>query len=73
MYCTYPNRSGLSMDMNKLLADFASYISRMTDQQLRQSMDDAMCHSIDSDTLLTPEEMSCRVLSETILQQYDED
>lgn len=61
------------MDVNKLFADFVSYVSKMTDRQIKQSMDDAVRHSIDSDMLLMPEEMPSHVLSENILQQYDED
>lgn len=60
------------MDMSKLFADFVSCVSKMTDRQIKQSMDDAVRHSIDSDMLLMPEELLCHVLSENILQQYDE-
>lgn len=60
------------MDMNKLFADFVSYVSKMTDRQIKQSMDDAVRHSIDSDMLLMPEETTRYVLSENILQQHDE-
>ena len=45
------------MDMNKLFADFTEYVSSMTSQQVRQSLSDAMLHSMDSDKLLTAEEL----------------
>ena len=43
------------MDMNKLFADFTEYVSSMTSQQVKESLSDAMLHSMDSDELLTAE------------------
>ena len=45
------------MDMNKLFADFTEYVSSMTSQQVKESLSDAMLHSMDSDELLTAEEL----------------
>ena len=59
------------MDMNKLFADFTEYVSSMTSQQVRQSLSDAMLHSMDSAKLLTAEELPDMTMENTPTQSID--
>ena len=59
------------MDMNKLFADFTEYVSSMTSQQVKESLSDAMLHSMDSDELLTAEELPEMSMENTPTQSIE--